>query len=95
MSTPSRLADRITALAGSVDLSGFTPFLSPLMFFLNENLWPTMTLMVSLAAILLVAFVAIEIFSTATSCEAGPVNTRVRRVRLATIRQEFATLAWR
>jgi hypothetical protein len=37
MTTPSRLADRVTALAGSADLSGFTPFLSPLMFFLNEK----------------------------------------------------------
>jgi hypothetical protein len=58
MTTPLRLADRITAIAGSVDLSGFTPFFAPVMFFLNENLWPTMTLIVSLAAILLTAFVA-------------------------------------
>ena len=57
MTTPKRLADRISAVAGCVDVSGFTPFLSPLMFFLNENLWPTMTLIVSLAAILLTAFV--------------------------------------
>jgi hypothetical protein len=27
-----------------VDFSGFTPFFSPVMFFLDENLWPTMTL---------------------------------------------------
>jgi hypothetical protein len=56
MTTPQRLADRITAIAGSVDISGFAPFFSPLMF-LNENLWPTMTLTVLLAAILLMAFV--------------------------------------
>ena len=57
MATPTRLADRITALAGSVDLSGFMPYFSPLMFFSHENLWPTMTLIVSLAAVLLTAFV--------------------------------------
>jgi hypothetical protein len=57
MTTPPRLADRITALAGSVDLSGFTPFFAPAMFFSNENLWLTMTLIVSLAALLLTAFV--------------------------------------
>jgi hypothetical protein len=57
MTTPRRLADRITTLAGSVDLSGFAPFFSPLMFFLNENLWPTITLMTSLAAIFLMALV--------------------------------------
>ena len=57
MTTPLRLADRITAIAGSVDLSGFTPFFAPVMFFLNENLWPTMTLMVSIAAILLTTLV--------------------------------------
>ena len=57
MTTPPRLADRITAIAGSVDLSGFTPFLSPVMFSLNENSWPTMTLIVSLVGILFVAFV--------------------------------------
>jgi hypothetical protein len=56
---PLRLADRITAIAGSVDFSGFTPFFSPLMFFLNENLWPTLTLIVSLAAILLMALVMV------------------------------------
>jgi hypothetical protein len=54
--TPPRLADRITALAGSVDFSGFTPFLAPLMS-LNENLWPTMTLIMSRAAIFLMALV--------------------------------------
>jgi hypothetical protein len=59
MATPLRLADRITAIAGSVDLSGFTPFFSPLMFFLNENLWPTMTLMASLVAILLTTLVMV------------------------------------
>jgi hypothetical protein len=57
MTTPPRLVDRITALAGSVDLSGFTPFFAPLMFFSHENLWPTMTLIVSLVAVLLTAFV--------------------------------------
>jgi hypothetical protein len=35
VTTPARPADRITALAGSVDLSGFAPFLSLVMFFLN------------------------------------------------------------
>jgi hypothetical protein len=55
MTTPPRLADRITAL-GSVDLTGFAPFFSPVMFSLNENLWPTMTLTVLLAAILLITF---------------------------------------
>jgi hypothetical protein len=29
MTTPPRLADRITAIAGSVDPSGFTPFFRP------------------------------------------------------------------
>jgi hypothetical protein len=37
MTTPRRLADRVTALASSVDFSGFTPFFAPLMFFLNEK----------------------------------------------------------
>jgi hypothetical protein len=59
MTTPPRLADRITAL-GSVDLSGFAPFFAPLMFFLNENYWPTITLIVSLVAILLITFAIIE-----------------------------------
>jgi len=59
MTTPPRLADRITALAGSVDLSAFAPFFSPVMFFLNENLWPTITLMISLAAILLMILVMV------------------------------------
>jgi hypothetical protein len=58
MTTP-RLADRITALAGSVDLSEFTSFFSPVMFVLNENLWPTMTLTVSLVAILLTTLVMV------------------------------------
>ena len=57
MTTPRRPADRITAIAGCVDVSGFTPYFSPLMFFSNENLWPTMTLIVSHAAVLLTAFV--------------------------------------
>jgi hypothetical protein len=57
MTTPPRLADRVTALAGSVDLSGFTPYFSLLMFFSNENLWPTITLIVSLEAVLLTAFI--------------------------------------
>jgi hypothetical protein len=51
--------DRITALAGSVDLSEFAPFLSPVIFFLNENYWPAMTLIVSLAAILLTTLVVV------------------------------------
>ena len=59
MTTPRRPADRISAVAGCVDVSGFTPFLSPLMFFLNENLWPTMTLIMPLAAILLTALVMV------------------------------------
>jgi hypothetical protein len=59
MTTPPRLADRIAVLAGSVDLSGFAPFFAPLMFFLNENLWLTMTLMVSLAAVLLATLVIV------------------------------------
>jgi hypothetical protein len=58
MTTPPRLADRITAL-GSVDLSGFAPFFAPVMFSMNENIWPTMTLIVSLVAILLIAFVMV------------------------------------
>ena len=49
-------ADRITAIAGSVDLSGFAPFFAPAMFFLNENLWLTMTLVILLGTILLVIF---------------------------------------
>ena len=59
MTTPPRLADRVTAIACSVDLSGFTPFFAPLMFSLNEKLWPTITLIASLIAILLIAFVMI------------------------------------
>jgi hypothetical protein len=56
MTTPRQLADRVTAIAGSVDLSGFAPFFSPLTFFLNENLWMTITLIVSLVATLLITF---------------------------------------
>jgi small neutral amino acid transporter SnatA (MarC family) len=59
MTTPPRLADRITALAGCVDPSGFAPFFAPVMFSLNENLWPTITLIASLVAILLIAFVMV------------------------------------
>jgi hypothetical protein len=59
MTTPLRPADRITALAGSMDFSGFTPYFSPAMFFLNENLWPTMTLIVPLAAILVMILVIV------------------------------------
>jgi hypothetical protein len=59
MTTPRRPADRISALAGCVDVSGFAPFFAPLMFFSNENLWPTMTLMMSLAAILLTTLVMV------------------------------------
>jgi hypothetical protein len=58
MTTPPRLADRITAL-GSVDLTGFAPFLSPVMFSVNENLWSTIILIASLVAILLITFVII------------------------------------
>jgi hypothetical protein len=57
MTTLPRLADRITAIAGCVDLSGFTPFFAPLMFYFNENLWPTMTLIVALVAALLMAYI--------------------------------------
>jgi small neutral amino acid transporter SnatA (MarC family) len=59
MTTPPRLADRITALAGCVDPSGFAPFFAPVMFSLNENLWSTITLIASLVAILLIAFVMV------------------------------------
>jgi hypothetical protein len=59
MTTPPRLADRIAAIAGSVDLSGFAPFFAPAMFFSNENLWLTMTLILSLAAILLTTLVMV------------------------------------
>jgi len=45
MTTALRLADRITVIAGCVDLSGFTPFFAPVMFFFNENPWATMTLL--------------------------------------------------
>ena len=54
-----RPADRIAALAGSGELSGFAPFLSPVMFFVNENSWPATTLIVSLAAILLAILIVI------------------------------------
>jgi len=57
MTTPPRLVDRIAAIAGCVDLSGFAPFFAPLMFYLNGNLWPTMTLIVSLVAALLMAYI--------------------------------------
>jgi len=56
MTTPPRLADRITAIAGCVDLSGFAPLFAPLMFYLNENRWSTTILMVSLVAILFAAY---------------------------------------
>ncbi len=57
---PPRPADRITALAGSADLSGFAPFLSPVVsFFLNENSWPATTLIVSLAAVLLTTLIVV------------------------------------
>ena len=56
MTTALRPVDRVTVIAGSVDFSGFTPFLAPLMS-LNENLWPTMTLIMSRAAIFLMALV--------------------------------------
>jgi len=59
MTTPARLADRITATAGSVDLSGFAPFLAPVMSFMSENFWPATTLIASLVAILLITFVII------------------------------------
>ncbi len=41
------------------DHSGFAPFLSPVMFFLNENSWPAITLIVSLAAILLTTLIVV------------------------------------
>jgi hypothetical protein len=59
MTTPPRLADRITAIAASVDVSGFAPFFSPIMFSLNENSWPTMTLIMSLVAFLLMTSVIV------------------------------------
>jgi hypothetical protein len=59
MTTPLRLVDRITATAGCVDLPGFAPFLSPVMFSMNENSLPTTTLIASLVAILLITFVII------------------------------------
>jgi hypothetical protein len=58
MKTPRQLADRVTVL-GSVDLTGFAPFLSPVMFSVNENLWSTITLIASLVAILLITFVIV------------------------------------
>jgi hypothetical protein len=58
MTTPPRLADRITIL-GSVDLTGFAPFMSPVMFSMNENFWPATTLIASFVAILLITFVII------------------------------------
>jgi hypothetical protein len=85
MTTPPRLADRINAIGGSVDLSGFTPFFSPVMFFLNENLWPTMTLIVSLAAILLTTFVIIgrrrgRVQANETARSPHPAKHRVYQV---------------
>jgi hypothetical protein len=59
MTTPRRLADRVIALAGCVDVSGFAPFLSPVVFSLTENFWPTITLIVSLVAILLITFAVV------------------------------------
>lgn len=59
VTTPPRPADRITALAGSVELPGFAPFLSPVTFFVNENSWPATTLIVSLAAILLAILIVV------------------------------------
>jgi hypothetical protein len=59
VTTLPRPADRITTLAGSLDLSGFAPFLSPVTSFSNENSWPTMTLIVSLAAILLTTLIVV------------------------------------
>jgi hypothetical protein len=56
MTTPRRPADRISALAGCVDVSGFTPYFSPLMFFVDKSPWPAMTLIMSLAVILLMVF---------------------------------------
>jgi hypothetical protein len=58
MTTPPRLTDRVTVL-GSVDLTGFAPFLSPIMFSVNENLWSTTALIGSLVAILLIALVIV------------------------------------
>ena len=59
VTTPPRPADRITALAGSVDLSWSATFLSPVMFFLNENSWPAMTLILLLATILLTTLIVV------------------------------------
>ena len=87
--TTQRLADRITAIVGSADFSGFTPFLSPLMFFFDKSPWPTLALVVSLAAILLTTLVMVEAGDSRTRV---PVNTRVCRAWMATLRHEFATL---
>ena len=54
-----RLADRMTAFPGSMDFSGFTPLFSPLMFFLDKSPWPTLALVVPLAAIFLTTFVMV------------------------------------
>jgi len=56
MTTP-RVADRITAIAGSVDFSGFAPFFAPVMFCWNENLWATLALIMLLVAMFLMALV--------------------------------------
>jgi hypothetical protein len=56
---PPPPTDRITALARSVDLSGVTPFLSPVTFFLSENLWPATVLSVSLALVLLTTMIVV------------------------------------
>ena len=87
MTTRPRLVDHITAIAGSLVLSGFAPFFAPLMFFLNDNLWPTITLMVSLAAILLTTLVMV-----------GRCRRRIQAdgtVRLSLSIPGYAELGWR
>ena len=81
MTPPPRLAGRITAIAGSVDLSGFAPFFSPLTFFLNENLWTTVTLIVSLVATLLITFAMV---GWRRSCDQPGGKQRDRRTPQST-----------
>src|SRR6476659_9837826 len=55
-----RLADRITAFAGSMNFVWFhAAIFAVWMLFLEKSPWPTLTLMVSLEAIFLSAFVMI------------------------------------
>ena len=87
MTAPPRLADRIPALVNSIDLSGFAPFASPVMFILNENVWSAMILTAALAASLLVALVVF-------GWRRGPVQAD-GTVRLSLSVPGFAGLGWR